>query len=227
MPNTVCVVPNTVCEYKSASWNKVSLVAQAGHSQRVIPGSDCTTDFGFRVITLKSHRRTGLRRPLRRDPDGHAHGFTFALPRRAAGGRRPAGPAWRANSRTAAGPRTLCRTRDARIRRLWCLLFVFIRQGLRGGSGPQRWIRALGEETGNPIRAFHRPSFFPSVEWAPHHTTTYNLKRVSRRELRKRKKRPRTPVSLTPRAPSGGEGRRSHAAFAADLFGLRRRVGVV
>ena len=25
----------------------------------------------------------------------------------------------------------------------WCLLFVLIRQGLRGGSGPQRWIRAL------------------------------------------------------------------------------------
>jgi len=33
-------------------------------------------------------------------------------------------------------------------------------------------IRALGEETGNPIMAFHRPSFFPSVERAPHHTTT-------------------------------------------------------
>jgi len=31
---------------------------------------------------------------------------------------------------------------------LWCLLFVLIRHGLRGGSGPQRWIRALGEETG-------------------------------------------------------------------------------
>ena len=28
---------------------------------------------------------------------------------------------------------------------VWCLLFVLIRQGLRGGSGPQRWIRALGE----------------------------------------------------------------------------------
>jgi hypothetical protein len=30
-------------------------------------------------------------------------------------------------------------------------------------------IRALGEETGNPIMAFHRPSFFPSIERAPHH----------------------------------------------------------
>ena len=57
---------------------------------------------------------------------------------------------------------------------IWCLFFVLIRQGLRGGSGPQRWIRALGEETGNPIMAFHRPSFFPSVERAPHHTTTEN-----------------------------------------------------
>ena len=61
-----------------------------------------------------------------------------------------------------------------RVRPSWCLLFVLIRQGLRGGSGPQRWIRALGEETGNPIMAFHRPSFFPSVERAPHHTTTEN-----------------------------------------------------
>jgi len=26
----------------------------------------------------------------------------------------------------------------------WCLLFVLIRQGLRGGSGPQRLMRALG-----------------------------------------------------------------------------------
>jgi hypothetical protein len=57
----------------------------------------------------------------------------------------------------------------------WCLLFVLIRHGLRGGSGPQCLIRALGEETGNPIMAFHRPSFFPSVERAPHHTTTENL----------------------------------------------------
>ena len=54
----------------------------------------------------------------------------------------------------------------------WCLLFVLIRQGLRGGSGPQRLIRALGEETGNPIMAFHRPSFFPSAERAPLQTTT-------------------------------------------------------
>jgi len=30
----------------------------------------------------------------------------------------------------------------------WCLLFVLIRQGLRGGSGPQRLIRALGERLG-------------------------------------------------------------------------------
>ena len=42
---------------------------------------------------------------------------------------------------------------------VWCLLFVLIRQGLRGGSGPQRLIRALGEEAGNPKMAFHRPSF--------------------------------------------------------------------
>ena len=56
----------------------------------------------------------------------------------------------------------------------WCLLFVLIRHGFRGGPGPQRWIRALGEETGNPIMAFHRRSFFPSVERAPHHTTTEN-----------------------------------------------------
>jgi len=48
----------------------------------------------------------------------------------------------------------------------WCLLFVLIRQGLRGGSGPQRWIRALGEETGNPIMAFHRPSFYCLGGWA-------------------------------------------------------------
>jgi hypothetical protein len=34
----------------------------------------------------------------------------------------------------------------------WCLLFVLIRHGLRGGSGPQRLIRALGEEAGNPIK---------------------------------------------------------------------------
>ena len=56
----------------------------------------------------------------------------------------------------------------------WCLLFVLIRQGLRGVSVPQRLIRALGEETGNPIMAFHRPSFFPSFERVPRHTTTEN-----------------------------------------------------
>jgi len=47
---------------------------------------------------------------------------------------------------------------------VWCLLFVLIQQGLRGVSGPQRLIRSRGEETGNPIMAFHRPSFFPSFE---------------------------------------------------------------
>jgi hypothetical protein len=56
----------------------------------------------------------------------------------------------------------------------WCLLFVLIRHGLGGGSGPQRWIRALGKEAGNPIMAFHRPRFSPSFERAPHHTTTEN-----------------------------------------------------
>jgi hypothetical protein len=61
-----------------------------------------------------------------------------------------------------------------RERDVWYLLFVLIRQGLGGGSGPQRLIRALGEETGNPILAFHRPSFSPSFERAPHHTTAEN-----------------------------------------------------
>jgi len=65
-----------------------------------------------------------------------------------------------------------------RERDVWCLLFVLIRQGLRGGSGPQRLIRALGEETGNPIMAFHRPSFSPSCERAPHHNTTENSLRA-------------------------------------------------
>jgi len=36
----------------------------------------------------------------------------------------------------------------------WCLLFVLIRHGLRGGSGPQRLITALGAEAGNPIIYF-------------------------------------------------------------------------
>ena len=49
----------------------------------------------------------------------------------------------------------------------WCLLFVLIRHGFRGGPGPQRWIRALGEETGNPIMAFHRPSFSLSLRGHP------------------------------------------------------------
>ena len=31
-------------------------------------------------------------------------------------------------------------------------------------------IRALGREVVNPIMAFHRASFFPSIERAPHHT---------------------------------------------------------
>ena len=31
--------------------------------------------------------------------------------------------------------------------------FYFFDRGLGGGSGPQRLIRALGEETGNPITA--------------------------------------------------------------------------
>ena len=68
-------------KYKSASWNNVSLLAQAGHSASVMPGSGCIIDFGFRVITLKSHRVTTLRRPLRRDPDRHAYGFRIASPR--------------------------------------------------------------------------------------------------------------------------------------------------
>ena len=54
----------------------------------------------------------------------------------------------------------------------WCLLFVLIRQGLRGGSGPQRLIRAPGIETGDPILTYEqRSSFFPSIERAPHHTS--------------------------------------------------------
>ena len=61
--------------------------------------------------------------------------------------------------------------------RCWCLLFVSIRQGLRGGSGPQRLChsltRALGIETGNPIMTFQqRSSFLPSTERATHHTPT-------------------------------------------------------
>ena len=48
----------------------------------------------------------------------------------------------------------------------WCLLFVLIRQGLKGGSGPQRLARALGIETGNQItRADH---FFPLICAALH-----------------------------------------------------------
>ena len=54
---------NADCECKSVSWNKVSLSSQAGHPGSRMPGSDCIIDFGFRVITLKSHRRAGLRRP--------------------------------------------------------------------------------------------------------------------------------------------------------------------
>ena len=40
----------------------------------------------------------------------------------------------------------------------WCLLFVLIRQGLRGGSGSQRLTRALGIETGNPITLRFNPA---------------------------------------------------------------------
>ena len=55
----------------------------------------------------------------------------------------------------------------------WCLLFVLMRRGLRGESGPQRLIRALGIETGNPIMTLEqRSSFLPSVERAPLHTPT-------------------------------------------------------
>ena len=53
---------NADCECKSVSWNKVSLSSQAGHPGSRMPGSDCIIDFGFRVITLKSHRRARLRR---------------------------------------------------------------------------------------------------------------------------------------------------------------------
>ena len=42
----------------------------------------------------------------------------------------------------------------------WCLLFVLIRQGLRGGSGPLRLIRAPGIETGNPIMTYEQRSIF-------------------------------------------------------------------
>ena len=37
---------------------------------------------------------------------------------------------------------------------LWCLLFVTIRHGLRGGSGPHRLTRALGIETAKPLTLF-------------------------------------------------------------------------
>jgi len=58
--------------------------------------------------------------------------------------------------------------------------YCLIRQRLRGRSGPQRLIRALAEETGNPIMAFYRPSFPPSFERAPaHHNTTENALRWS------------------------------------------------
>ena len=54
----------------------------------------------------------------------------------------------------------------------WCLLFVLIRQGLTGGSGPLRLIRAPGIETRNPIMTFEkRSSFLPSFERAPHQTS--------------------------------------------------------
>ena len=54
-----------------------------------------------------------------------------------------------------------------------CLFFALIRQGLRGGGGPQRLTRALGIETANPIMTFEqRSSFSPSIERAPHQTPT-------------------------------------------------------
>jgi len=67
----------------------------------------------------------------------------------------------------------LLERRSSARRRGWCLLFVLIRHGLiRGGSGPQRLIRALGIETGNPIMTYEqRSSFLPSAERAPHHTS--------------------------------------------------------
>jgi len=46
-----------------------------------------------------------------------------------------------------------------------------IRQGLRGGSGPQRWIRALGEETGNPIMACASLNFVLRVLFTKRKTT--------------------------------------------------------
>ena len=56
--------------------------------------------------------------------------------------------------------------------KVWCLLSASIRQGLRGGSGPHRLIRALGIEPGNPIITYEqRSSFLPSIERAPHHTS--------------------------------------------------------
>ena len=58
-----------------------------------------------------------------------------------------------------------------RAKAKWCLLFVLIRQGLRGGSEPLRLIRALVIETGNPIMTLARSSFLPSFERAPHHTS--------------------------------------------------------
>ena len=67
----------------------------------------------------------------------------------------------------------MCTKGDRRSVTPWCLLFVLIRQGLRGGAGPQRLTRALGIETGNPVMTFEqRSSFFPSIERAPHRTTT-------------------------------------------------------
>ncbi len=50
--------------------------------------------------------------------------------------------------------------RGASVRLRWCLLFVLIRQGLRGVSGPQRLTRALVIETGNPIMTFEQRSSF-------------------------------------------------------------------
>ena len=44
--------------------------------------------------------------------------------------------------------------------RSWCLLFVLIQQGHRGGPGPQRLTGALWRETGNPIMTLNHSQAF-------------------------------------------------------------------